>query len=157
MRAARGSLLTTVALVGSLGLLSACGGDGAEAYCEQLEQVSGPFGELREGDVSQIDQVMDDMTEIEDTAPEEIVGQWQTFAGTIRQLQAAVEEQGLTIAELLQIAQQAQVSPEDQERLQAVDGALADLDLDELGGASQAIADHAETECELTVGEGSSE
>ena len=105
MRAARGSLLTTVALVGSLGLLSAFGGDGAEAYCEQLEQVSGPFGELREGDVSQIDQVMDDMTEIEDTAPEEIVGQWQTFAGTIRQLQAAVEEQGLTIAELLQIAQ----------------------------------------------------
>lgn len=149
---ARGSLLTTVAIVGSLGLLSACGGDGTEAYCEQLEQVSGPFGELREGDFSQIDQVMDDMTELEDTAPEEVVGQWQTFAGTIRQLQAAVEEQGLTIAELLQIAQQAQISPEDQERLQAVDGALADLDLDELDNASQAIADHAETECELTLG-----
>ncbi|RLV55398.1 hypothetical protein D9V41_11625 [Aeromicrobium phragmitis] len=148
----RGSLLVAGTLVGALGLLTACGGDGTEAYCEQLAHVSEPFGELREGDFSQIDQVMDDMTEIEDTAPEDIAGEWETFAGTIRELQAAVDAQGLTIAELLEIAQQPEVSPEDQERLEAVDGALEDLDLNELDSASQAIADHAETECDLTLG-----
>ncbi|MFD1860590.1 hypothetical protein EHW97_09790 [Aeromicrobium camelliae] len=149
---ARGSMLATGVLVGTLGLLSACGSDGTEAYCEQLENVSGPFGDLRDGDFSQIDQVMDDMTEIEDAAPEDVAEEWATFAGTIRELQAAVEEQGLTIAELLELAQQPDLSAEEQERLQAVDGALADLDLNELDSASQAIAEHAETECDLTLG-----
>lgn len=150
-------LMTAGAVVATLGTLAACGEDTSDVYCERLEQVSGPFADLRAGEMSQIDQVMDDLAEVEKLAPEEIAGQWSTFAGTIGELRAAVADQGLTVAELFEISQQPQISSEDQERLEAVDEAMAGVDLMALDEASRAISVHAEQACELSLEEASSE
>ncbi|OUZ09726.1 hypothetical protein BHE97_09705 [Aeromicrobium sp. PE09-221] len=139
-----------IAVAAAIGALSACADD-TDAYCDELEKVSGPFAELSAGDFSQIDQVMDDMTALEEKAPEEVQDEWQTFGSTIRELQAAVEEEGLTIAEMIELAQEPELSEEDQARLAAVDESLADLDLPSVGDASGEISQHAERTCDLSL------
>ncbi|TSD62108.1 hypothetical protein [Aeromicrobium piscarium] len=139
-----------IAVVATLGALSACSDD-TDAYCDELEKVSEPFADLSAGDFSQIDQVMDDMTALEEKAPEEIQDDWQTFGSTIRELQAAVEDEGLTIAEMIELAQQPDLSEEDQAKLIAVDDALSDLDLEAVGTASAEISEHAEQTCDLDL------
>ena len=138
------------AVIAMLGLLTACGDD-TDAYCDELENVSEPFADLSGGDFSQIDQVMDDLTALEDKAPEEIQDDWETFGSTIRELQAAVEEEGLTIAEMIELAQQPDLSEEDQARLVAIDEELSDLDLEAVGTASAEISEHAEQTCDLNL------
>ncbi len=139
-----------IAVIATLGVLTACS-DSTDAYCDELEKVSEPFADLSTGDFSQIDQVMDDLTALEDKAPEEIQDDWQTFGSTIRELQSAVEEEGLTIAEMIELAQQPDLSEEDQARLVAVDEALSDLDLEAVGTASGEISEHAEQTCDLDL------
>ena len=163
-------LTTRAAAAGAvlvLGSLAGCGGSDSggdssssgEDYCASLEEAKAQFDSLDEGDLANFEEAFGTLRELGDQAPEEISAEWDTMISGIDQLEQAVEEAGLTLDELAEIAQDPSAMPDDVDmaKLQELGTKMQELDSQEFTEAGDAITAHAEEECGITLDEGASE
>jgi hypothetical protein len=137
----------TAAAVLSAGLLSGCGGGGdTDAYCGGLEDAKAAFsGDM---DATKFDELSDQVGELVDDAPDEVKGDWETLQGALDELNGALEDAGLTAADLEDPEKLAEVDPEDAAKIQEVAESLSS---DETEEASDNIQEHAKDECDIDL------
>ncbi|MGJ9412136.1 hypothetical protein ACHAAC_05445 [Aeromicrobium sp. CF4.19] len=143
--AVAGAALASLALTG-------CGAD--SSYCSDLEAAQEDFGSLSgSGDPEQIDEAFSTLREIAQDAPDEVAEEWETLDGTIEQIQTALDEAGITLAELSQV--QGDELPEGvtQEDVTALVTEIQSIGSAETQEASETIETHASEECDIELTE----
>jgi hypothetical protein len=103
---------TTAALVLAVSALSGCGGDGdVQAFCASYEELS------QEGaDVLTVEQGLDAVDELADTAPDGVKEDAETAQEGLHTLTEAVEDAGFTLSDM---DDPTQLSEAELERMQA--------------------------------------
>lgn len=155
------------------GLLGACGGDdsssssssgsgsgsdsggGGDDYCSMLEGAQsdleglGPNG----GD---LEKIRDTFQELQQSAPEEVAGDWKTLSGAVDTLATELDKAGVKLEDL-QGLQSGQLP----EGVTAKDLAKVAQEVQKLNGAefrdaAESISTHAKDECDIQLGESES-
>lgn len=139
------------AAVMSAGALSGCGGSGD--YCSSLEDTVEEFESFDEGDVEQFDGAIESFRDLGDQAPSEIEEEWDTFTGGFDSVESALDDVGADFGDLQGI--QTGEIPEgvDEEELMGALESIQELDSQEFQDASDAIEEHAESECDVSLSE----
>ncbi len=150
-----------------LGALAGCGGsDGGDAstdsagdYCASLEEAKTQFDSLDQGDLANFDEAFGTLRGLADQSPDEVSAEWETMVGGIDQLEAAVEEAGLTLDELAAIAEDPTAMPDDVDmaKLQELGTKMQELNSAEFTEAGDAITAHAKEECNIDLEDSASE
>ena len=131
-------------------------GTGTEEYCTQLEDTQESIQSLEEGDPTQFAAAFEAFRGLAEVAPEEVAADWDTLVSGVDQLEAALEDVGLTLEEFGQIAADPSQLPDDvdAQKLQELGPKLEELNSPEFDRASDAISTHAEEECGVTLDNG---
>lgn len=160
-------LTRLAALPLAAGLLVACGGGdgdssgdgGGEAsggdYCAELADAKTTlegFGGQETGP-EEVEQFFSTMHDLADAAPSEIESQWQQIDTSITDLEDAIEQSGIDLAQFAEVQQGGQL-PEGvtQEDLQSVLTAAQDFASEANSEAFDAIEEHGEAECDVDLG-----
>ncbi|NDL58429.1 hypothetical protein [Phytoactinopolyspora mesophila] len=121
------ALTAAVALATSL---AACGGDdnggSAGNYCDLLEEIGNAYANPDFEDPNALDDIASQMQRVADAAPDDIKADWEALADGFGDI-ADVDFENLDL--------------EDPAAMDALQG------LEELGGASDRVGDHIESEC----------
>jgi len=148
---------TTALVVAALllcGLLAGCSGS-EDDYCGAFEDTATEFQGLGTGDFSQAGAAFDAFDDLAAEAPDEVSDDWEVFTGQISAFQDALDEAGIDLSDLDEIADQVeqQTIPEgiDPDALEDIGVAVQALRTAEFTTASTNIRAHAEDECNLTL------
>ncbi len=137
------------AAVASAGVLTGCGG--SDEYCNTLEETVQQFEAFDEGDVEGFDEAIETFRELGDQAPSEVEEEWETLTSAFDEAESALEDAGASFEDLGDI--QAGQIPEgvDEEELMEALSSFEELSAEEYTEASDAIEEHAESECDVTL------
>lgn len=129
--------------------LAGCGG--GSAYCDALQEADEEFASLDEGNFGEMDNALDRIQELADEAPSEIEEEWTILDGAITDLRAALDDAGITFADLGGI--QSGELPEgfDEASLTELATELQQLGSAEFEEASITIEEHAQDECDIDL------
>jgi hypothetical protein len=152
----------TFALVATLLLglsLSACGDDDGgfdeAAYCDAYESAS---TELNEADLTEMNdvtfsEIKTQLVELRGESPPELEDEWDTIANGFDEFERLLSDAGLTVGDLSAIGQGQLPEGVDQESLQQL---LTDFQQftedNDIEGATETIAQDAETRCDIPAG-----
>ncbi|VXC54716.1 conserved exported hypothetical protein [Nocardioides sp. AX2bis] len=144
-------LMATTALSMSF-LVGGCGG-GTDAYCEDLRSAEEQFTAFDEGtpDAQQFEDAISTFRSLGEEAPDEVAQEWEVFLGAFDDLEKALEDAGIEFGDLADI--QAGELPEglDEQALQDLGTEIESLGGDEIEQASDAIEEHASSECDVDL------
>ena len=151
-------LLTAAATaVLGLGLLAGCGdAEGSAAgpgdYCADLGAAQDELNSLSGGDVSSLEETLDQLATLRDEAPEAIAADWEVLHDAFERIVGAFRDAGLS-AEDIEAIQSGQVPDGvDQQALQDAYAEITELSSDEeLTDALEAIRAHAQDECDIEL------
>lgn len=151
---------TTTALAGAallVGALSACGGSDTDAYCGDLEAAQDEFSALEDADFASFDELVDTAQQLGEEAPDEVADDWETLNGAFEEFTTVLEDAGLEPSDLEGLSSGELPEGVDPESLQGVGEELQALDSEELTAATDAITEHADTECGIQLDDSSDE
>lgn len=145
--------LAAIAAVGvtAASLLSSCGGAGNE-YCDALQLADESFTQIARGDFTAVDSVLEDLADARQVAPEQLKEDWAIYEGSMRNVQNAVDEAGISTVGLAEIRESTQPSDEQLGQLEQVEAAMEDVDIAALTEAGRNISEHAQSECDPIEG-----
>ena len=155
------NMLRSLALAAAavlLGVLAGCGGgdsateaNSTQDYCEGLRNAKKEFRALEGGDPSKVnlDDAFSRLQDLADQAPPAVADEWAALDGSISGMEKALEDAGLGFDDLTDPKSLRDLDPQKMKEL----GRKAQ----QFGGrqfekASQAIAEHARTECNINLG-----
>jgi hypothetical protein len=138
----------TAAAVLGAGLLSGCSGGGdTEAYCDGLKDAESAFsGNM---DASAIEEISDTIGDLADDAPEEVSDDWETLDNAYGDFEDALEDAGLSTADLEDPEKLQGLEEEDMQKIQEATEAMGTDDVSE---ATDNIEKHAKDECDVDLG-----
>ena len=152
-------LVRPAALLGA-GLLTAsltltgCGGGGdTEAYCDTLSSTKDDIEGLEAGDPGAFQTAFDAFDKLADEAPNEVSDDWATMQEGVQKIEQAFEDAGLQLDELDEVMGGEVPEGVDMAKLEELGTTLEELDSEEFNDASDAIEEHAQEECDITLGE----
>lgn len=159
MKTTHRRLVRPAALLGA-GLLTAsltltgCGGGGdTEAYCDSLSGAKEDIDALEAGDPGAFSTAFDAFDRLADEAPEEVADDWETMQEGVTKIEEAFADAGLELDDLSEVMSGNVPEGVDMEKLESLGTTLEELDSEEFNEASENISDHAEAECDITLGE----
>ena len=140
--------LTAAALATAVSL-SACGGGGTGAYCDDLDAAKTQIEDLQSGDPGQLGPALESIKQLADEAPDEVSEDWAVLDENVTKLEQVFADAGLDLDDLEGL--QSGEIPEglDVEKLQGIGTELQDLNGQEMQDAQQAIREHAKDECDI--------
>lgn len=151
----RATVLATVLAVGLV--VSACsgsdGGDGdAKAYCTDLKASAAEVKALSGGDLDGLDRAFGTARRLADEAPPAVSEDWGTIDQAIEDVQGALDEAGLTIADLQKIQSGGELpAGVDLAELGGLSKVYADISGPEFASAQDAIVAHAKKACDVDL------
>lgn len=151
MRPMKKIAFTSIALTASLAL-SACGGSSVEDYCDELEDVNEQVSEFQDGDFSSIEEVSAVFSDLGDKAPSEVEDDWATMEEAITLLEEGLDEVGLTMDDLEALSEGDIPENFDMTKMQEFGEKMEELDDPRFDEAGDNIAEHAEAECGIDLG-----
>lgn len=146
------ALLGAGLLTASLAL-TGCSGNDTEAYCDTLASAKEDIDALEAGDPGAFSTAFEAFETLAEEAPEEVADEWATMNEGVQQIEAAFAEAGLELDELGDVMSGEIPEGVDMEKLEQLGSELESLDSPEFNEASDAISEHAEQECDITLGE----
>ena len=152
------ALTRPTALLGA-GLLAAsltltgCSGDSTEAYCESLEDAKADIDALDAGDPTVFASAVEKFREVADKAPKEVEDDWDVLLSGIEDIEAAFADAGLEMDQLGDVMTGDIPEGVDMEKLAGLGETLNDISGEEMNDATEAIEEHADEECGITLGE----
>ena len=131
-------------------LLTGCGGNDTEAYCDAVKKAKKDFSALDDNDAGALEDFVKTAENLEEKAPEEVADDWKKVNDSFQELESKLNEAGVKISDLDEI-QQGQI-PEgvDQEKLIAVGEDMGTIGED-LEKSGDAITKHAKDECKVDL------
>ena len=147
------ALLGAGLLTASLALTGCSGGGDTEAYCDTLSTAKEDIDALEAGDPGAFSTAFEAFDALADEAPEEVADDWATMNEGVEQIEAAFADAGLELDELGDVMSGEIPEGVDMEKLENLGTTLEELDSPEFNEASDAISEHAEQECDITLGE----
>lgn len=133
-------------------LVGGCGG-GTDAYCEDLGAAGDQFAafDSEQPSAEEIEEAISTFRDLGEQAPDEVSGDWDVFLGAFDDLESALEDAGIGFGDLADI--QAGELPEglDEQALQDLTTEIQSLGGEEIDQASQAIEEHASSECDVDL------
>ncbi|GAB2633895.1 hypothetical protein GCM10027270_22900 [Nocardioides ginkgobilobae] len=147
------ALLGAGLLTASLALTGCSGGDDVEAYCDTLSTAKEDIDALEAGDPGAFSTAFEAFETLSEEAPEEVADEWATMNEGVQQIEDAFADAGLELNELGDVMTGEIPEGVDMEKLEQLDTTLEELDSPEFNEASDAISEHAEQECDITLGE----
>lgn len=153
------SRLRTVAATAVLGCVLGvvgCGEDGSTAgsgdYCADLDAVQKELNSVSGGDVSTLEETLDQLETLKDEAPAELAEDWEVLYDVFGKIVAAYREAGLS-ADDIEAIQNGQVPDgADAQALQDAYAEITALSTDQrLTDAVAAIREHAADECGIDL------
>jgi hypothetical protein len=147
------ALLGAGLLTASLALTGCSGGDDIEAYCDTLSEAKEDIDALEAGDPGAFSTAFEAFETLADEAPEEVADEWATMNEGVQQIEDAFADAGLELNELSDVMSGDIPEGVDMEKLEQLGTELESLDSPEFNEASDAISEHAEQECDITLGE----
>lgn len=126
------------------------GGDYCEALADakkQSEDLAASGADIGAG----LQDSLDTLRELADKAPDEVSGEWQTIEDGFDSFEQAIEDEGLTIEEFFQAAQDPSQLPKDVDitTMQKLGAKLQQLNTPEVADAQKKIDAHAQQECRI--------
>jgi hypothetical protein len=143
---------TLVAVLGALGVLSACGGHAGSqdsAYCGDLKKAESSLGEPDSGEKLQA--AFSQMHQLNDESPDAVKQDWATVDKAITDMEGAFHSAGLEITDLDQLTAGDLSNKVDPTKLQAIVDATQELQGKSMTDAVSAIESDAKDECGLTL------
>jgi hypothetical protein len=140
--------LAAIALGASL--LTACSG-GSDSYCDTLKDSESTIDRLDEGDFSVMGDLVDQIEQITDEAPDEVKEDWEVLRSSYTSLIDALEEAGVSVDEFAAAVSGEVPEDVDMEALSGVLENVQALDTDRLEEAQEAIEQHAKDECNIEL------
>lgn len=147
------ALLGAGVLAASLALTGCSGGGDTEAYCDTLADAKEDIDALEAGDPGAFSTAFEAFDTLADEAPEEIADEWATMQEGVQRIEDAFADAGLEVDDLSEVMTGSIPEGVDQEALSELGTTLEELDSEEFNDASEAISDHAQAECDITLGE----
>lgn len=145
-------LMATAALSVSF-LVGGCGG-GTDAYCEDLRSAEEQFSAFDEGtpDAQEFEDAIATFRSLGEEAPDEVAGDWETFLAAFDDLEAALNDAGIEFGDLADIQNGGELPDGvDPQALQDLGAEIESLGGDEIEQASDAIEEHASSECDVDL------
>jgi hypothetical protein len=137
--------------------LGACSGDDEDAYCGKLEDAQNSLEDVNfdMGSQEEWDELTSTMEDIAEDAPSELEDDWANVTGVFDDIQAALDDAGVSIDDLAGIQESGEL-PEgvELEDLQALEELATAADDAGLQDSLDAIAQDAEERCGITLDEG---
>lgn len=128
------------------------GGGGGGDYCSLLEENYEQFEGMTSGDFSpdDIEEAVGVIHSLRDAAPEDLADEWAQLDDPFRDLEAVLDDAGVGWSDLEEAQELGDLPEEVQTAAQQFIGDLTSIDSDAI---AQAITEHAEGECDLTIEE----
>jgi hypothetical protein len=133
-------------------ILTACGGDGTKAYCDDLRSANKDFSSLDNADFSKFDEAISRMHSLADEAPDAVADDWKVLDGALNDLQDALKKAGLTTDDLAKMSEGQMPENFDMTKLQQLQEDMSSLGDEKFKNASDAIEKHAKSECNVDLG-----
>lgn len=149
-------LVQPAAAVLTAAVLAACSGGQTEAYCSDLEAARAEIDQLEAGDLTSFEQVFDTIRALADEAPDEVSEDWQSLDESLEDFETSLSEAGIEPSDLEKLAQGELPEGIDPQKLETLGESLQSLDSKESDQAEDAIAAHAQEECDLDLSESGS-
>lgn len=148
----RSRILVASTALGMSVLVGGCGG-GTEAYCEDLRSAEDQFQAIEDGDAAAFEDAVNTFSELGDSAPDEVSGDWEVLNGALDEFQGVLEDAGIEFSDLAGLAEGDLPEGVDQDALAEI-GTQVDeiLGADEVTEASDNIEEHASSECDVQLG-----
>ncbi len=124
-------------------------------YCEVLQEAKTEFADFGEGDIDQtsFEDLEAKIGELEDAAPEEVSDDWMVLGDGISGFLQILADAGITLDDLAAFQRGEVPEGVDPQKIQELPQKIQALGLDgpEFQQATQAIEDHAKSECEIDL------
>jgi hypothetical protein len=137
-------------MVMAAGTLTGCGG-GTEEYCNSLEDATSQFDSLEGGSPEDFGDAVATFRELGDDAPDEVSEDWEVLNKTFDDMEAALEDAGLSFDDLGTLTSgelPEGVDPADVESLSAT---FEEMNSDAVQQAGDDIEAHAQEECDIDL------
>ena len=151
------SLLAAAVLAVTLTACSSSGGGGSSSsssdYCDQLKAAKSSVdnSNLTNLTDAKFQQLVDEVHQLESSAPSSVKGDWQEFGDFIDKFQTILKNAGLSFDDLSALQSGQVPDGVSLAKLQAAGQQLQQLDSTKLAAAQQAIADNAKSECNIDL------
>ncbi|MDQ3629275.1 MAG: hypothetical protein M3419_10780 [Actinomycetota bacterium] len=142
-------LSAAAAAVVSAGVLTGCGG--SDDYCSSLEDTVEEFEAFGEADFDQFGEAIDAFRDVGAEAPSEVEEEWETLISGIDSAESALQDAGAGFEDLGDIQTGQIPDGVDEEELIEALASFQELSSEEFAEAGQAIEEHAESECDVTL------
>ena len=152
-RLTRPSALLGAGLLAVSVTLSGCSGSDTEAYCDTLSDAKSDIDALEAGDPGAFSTAFEAFDTLADEAPKEVEDDWKVMQEGVQRIEDAFEDAGLAMDDLSEVMTGEIPEGVDLEKLQELGTTLEELDSEEFNDATEAISEHAEEECGITLGE----
>ena len=133
--------------------LPGCSGSDTEAYCDSLESAKSDIDALEAGDPGAFSAAFEAFDKLADEAPKEVEDDWAVMQDGVQEIEDAFEDAGLALDDLSEVMTGNIPEGVDLEKLQDLGTTLEELDSEEFNDATEAIEEHADEECGITLGE----
>ena len=145
--------ITLAAFALALASLTACGSDADSAYCKELKSDKAYFESFSgsDPDFSKIDEAFDRLHSLADKAPDEVADDWKVLDGAITSITEALEDAGISFADIGKMQQGQMPEGADPQKLAALAPKLQELSGAKFDKASKAIEKHAKDTCDVTL------
>jgi hypothetical protein len=145
--------IASAVLLALVGLLSGCGGEDVEGYCEDLsEQQQAIDGLARDGTGARlVTEGLEIFEPLRDRAPGDVRDEWDTLVFALRGLADAIADAGTTPRQLARSGQPDGVTDDE---LALVRDAAVELTSDRVQAAGTGIEQHAQDVCGVDLGLG---
>ncbi|WP_205475304.1 hypothetical protein [Nocardioides sp. SYSU D00038] len=148
-------LAAALAVAPAAALLSSCGLGGAEAaespYCAAVADAKPAFASVQEGKAEKFDAAFATFHELAEQAPGDVAADWKVFDAAVVDIEEALDEAGLTFADLASLGSGELPEQADPAALEKVVAATQELASSEVMDAVTAIEVHALDECDVTL------
>ena len=133
--------------------LTGCSGNSTEAYCESLDDAKADIDALDAGDPTAFASAFEKIREVAEEAPKEVEDDWDVLLSGVDDIESAFADAGLELDQLGDVMTGDIPEGVDMEKLSGLGETLQDIDGEEFNDATEAIEEHAEEECGITLGE----
>lgn len=151
-----GVLAASAMLVGCGGSeeSSGSGGSASGDYCDILKTASSDLEEFTGASApseKSFNTFIDRLNDVTDAAPSEVADEWKTINSGVKELQAALEDAGISFDDLAGAMGGQLPEGVSMQDLQAVGEEIQKLNAEDFQAATKAIADNAKTECKVDL------
>lgn len=137
------------AVITSAGVLTGCGG--SDDYCDSLEETVEEFEAVDEGETQDLEESVEAFRDLGDEAPSEVEEEWETLIGAFDEAESALEDAGVSFSDLDEIEGGQMPEGVDEAELMEAFASFEELSSEEYTEANDAIEEHAESECGVTL------